>query len=116
MSNDWILKTLVSLGLSEMDAEIYVYLAKNGPQTVKNATSSLKLHRQQLYRSLKNLQNKGIIVPSKERPARFSAVTFEKVLELFLKAKMEQQQNLQKNKAEILSTWHSLIEGDLVDT
>jgi len=94
MSNYWILKTLVSLGLSETDAEIYVYLAKNGPETAKDTASSLRLHRQQLYRSLKNLQNKGIVVPSKERPARFSAVVFEKVLALFLKVKIEQQQNL----------------------
>jgi len=116
MSNDWILKTLVSLGLSEMDAEIYVYLVKNGSQTAKDIVASLKVHRQQLYRSLKNLQNKGIVVPSKERPARFSAVMLEKVLEIFLKAKIEQQQNLQKNKAEILSTWQSLVGRDLVDT
>jgi len=115
MSNGWIIKTLISLGLKELDAEIYIFLAKNGPQKAKDAATSLKINRQRLYFGLKNLQDKGIVVSSKERPARFSAVMFEKVLEYFLEEKREQHQSLQNNKEDLLSIWRSLIKRDFVN-
>jgi sugar-specific transcriptional regulator TrmB len=116
MSKDWMLKTLVGLGLRELDAEVYVFLATNGPQEAKNIATALKLYRQQLYGSLKNLRKKGIVNASPERPARFSAVLFERVLELFLEAKMEQQRTLQESREELLSTWKSVIKEDFSDS
>jgi hypothetical protein len=35
MSRDWMLETLVGLGLKEIEAEVYVFLATNGPQEAK---------------------------------------------------------------------------------
>lgn len=116
MSKDWMHKILVDLGLRELDAEVYVFLAISGPQEAKDIAIGLKLYRQQLYRSLKNLQSKGIVNASPERPVRFSAVLFEKVLDLFLKAKIEQQQTLQESKEELLSTWRSIIKKDFADS
>ena len=112
MSEDWMLKTLVGLGLKEVEAEVYVFLAKNGPYEAIDIATSLKLSRQQLYRCLKNLQIKNVVTASTERPFRFSAVIFEKVLDLFLKAKITQQQILQESKEELLSTWRSITEKD----
>ena len=116
MSKDWMLKTLVGLGLTDLDAEVYVFLVTNGPQEAKNIAIALRLYRQQLYRSLKNLQSKGIVAASHERPALFSAVLFERVLDLFLKVRMEQQKTLQESKEEILSTWRSIIKKDFADS
>jgi len=42
---------------------------------------------------------------SSEYPARFSAVLFEEVLDLFIKVKTEQQEAIQASKEELLSTW-----------
>jgi sugar-specific transcriptional regulator TrmB len=111
-----MLKTLVGLGLRELDAEVYVFLATNGPQEAKNIAIALKLYRQQLYRSLKNLQSKGIVNASPEQPVRFSAVLFERVLELFLKAKIEQQQTLQESKEELLSSWRKILKENSEDS
>jgi sugar-specific transcriptional regulator TrmB len=115
MSNEWIIKTLIHLGLKESDAEIYIFLAKNGSQEIRDIASSMKLDRRRLYLSLKNLQNKGAVVASEERPSRFSAVLFEKVLASFLVAKREQEQNLQNNKNDLLSIWRSFIERDFCE-
>jgi sugar-specific transcriptional regulator TrmB len=57
---------------------------------------------------LKNLQGKGVVNASTECLARFSAVMFEKVLDRLIEAKMEQQQTLEENKKELLSTWRSI--------
>jgi sugar-specific transcriptional regulator TrmB len=107
-----VLKALVKLGLSQTDAEVYVFLATKGPQKAREVANALKMHKRQLYRSLKKLQNKGIVSSTAEHPARFSAVPFEKVLDLLLKAKLGEAQRIEQNKEEILSKWQSMIMGD----
>ena len=116
MSEDWMLKTLVGLGLKEMEAEVYVFLTTNGPQEAKGIGTALKLSKQKLYRCLRNLQDKSIVTASAERPARFSAVILERVLDLFLKAKIEHQQILHEIKEELLDSWKSTIKKEFRDS
>jgi len=111
-----MLKTLVSLGFTETDAQVYVFLTTEGPQKARDVAEALKLYKQQLYRTLKSLQNNGIINASPEYPARHSAVHFENVLNLLINAKTEQQQALQESKEELLSTWRSIIKKDSPDS
>jgi len=111
-----MLKTLASLGFTETDAQVYVFLATEGPQKASHIAEALKIYKQQLYRVLKNLQSKGFINASSEYPARYSAVLFEKVLDLLIKAKTEQQQALQESKEELLSAWRSITKKDSPDS
>lgn len=107
-----MLTTLKILGFTETDAQVYVFLATEGPQKASYIAEALQIYKQHLYRILKNLQSKGVINVSAEYPARFSAVFFEKVLDLLIQAKMEQQQALQESKEELLSTWRSITKKD----
>jgi sugar-specific transcriptional regulator TrmB len=115
LSAEEVLKKLVSLGLTRIDAKIYVYLAKRGAQKGRDIRKALRLTKQQLYPSLKKLQNKGIVSSTLEHPARFSAIPFERVLDLFIKAKVEETKRLQQSKEEILSKWE-LIDISEPDT
>jgi sugar-specific transcriptional regulator TrmB len=108
VSQEKILKTLESLGFTQWDAKVYIILAKRGPIKASDAARALKLSKQRLYPIVKSLQSKGIVNSTLERPARFSAVPFEKVLDLFVKAKMEQAQRIQQNRDELLSDWQSI--------
>jgi len=108
-----MLITLVKLGFTETDAQVYAFLAAEGPQKAKDLVAVLKLHRQQLYRSLKKLQNKGIVTASLNYPTCFSAVLFEEVLDILIETKMEQQQALQESKESLLSTWESITKKDV---
>lgn len=108
MSLKRVLKTLVSVGFSEADAQVYIYLVANGPTKARDIADALKMHKKKLCRSLKNLQNKGTVSASPEYPARYSAVPLEKALDLLIKAKEEQQQTLQESKEELLSTWRNI--------
>jgi sugar-specific transcriptional regulator TrmB len=116
LSREWMLKTLASLGFTETDAQVYVYLATEGPQKASDIAEALKIYKQQLYRILKSLQSKGIVNASPEYPAYYSAVVFEKVLDLLIKAKTEQQKALQESKEELLSTWRSLTKKNPPDS
>lgn len=107
-----MLTTLVNLGFTETDAQVYVFLATETPQKARDIAETLKISKQQLYRTLKKLQSKGVINASPEYPAHFSAVLFEKVLDLFVKAKTEQQRALQESMEELLSTWLFITKKD----
>jgi sugar-specific transcriptional regulator TrmB len=104
---------LVDLGFDQVDAQVYVFLAKKGMQKARDIYKATKLTKQQLYPSLKRLQSKGVVNSTFEHPARFNAIPFERVLDIFIKAKIEETRNLQKSKTEILANWKNLkIEDD----
>lgn len=116
MSQEQVLRTLVNLGFNPVDAQVYVFLAKRGLQKASTICKSLKLTKQQLYPCLKKLQSKGIASSTIEHPARFSAIPFERVLDLFIKARMEEAQSIRQSKEEILANWQSLKIGETKDT
>jgi HTH-type transcriptional regulator, sugar sensing transcriptional regulator len=107
LSLERVLKALVGLGLSQTDAEIYVHLATAGPATAKSITSDLTINKRQIYRSLKALQQKGIVSGNDEYPAEFSVVSFEKALDLLLEVKKEQAKSLEASKAELISDFQT---------
>ncbi len=102
MSREWVLRTLVDLGLSQVEAEVYFFLAQAGPSKGRDIANMLKLYKHQLYCSLKSLQCKGCIKATPERPAQFFAVPLEKVLDQFMKEKMGQVKDLQSRRDELL--------------
>lgn len=108
MSLERVLKTLEGLGLSRTDAEVYVYLAKKGLKNGRELADALQVTKQQLYPSLKNLRNKGVVTVSLEHPTLFSAVAFEKVVELLIAIKVEQAKAIKETKKELLDSWRSV--------
>jgi sugar-specific transcriptional regulator TrmB len=102
------LKTLASLGLTELEAKAYLLLVKNGPTKASGVTKALEVSKQRVYPVIKNLQRKGIVNATLERPALFSALPLEKVLDLFANVKMEEAQRVKQNKDMLLSDWQSI--------
>jgi sugar-specific transcriptional regulator TrmB len=115
MSKDWILKTLIDIGLRRLDAEVYVFLVTHGPIKRKKLATTLTLSNQQLYRSLKNLQIRGMITTTEKRPCQFSAVPFEKVLDLLSMKKEGQAKALEKVRQDLLESWHKIIENNSIN-
>ena len=112
MSLERALDTLVSLGLTRLDAEVYVFLAKKGPHKATDIISALGIPKQQFYNSLRSLKEKGIIIATPERQIQYSANSIEKVLDELVKAKVEQTKALQASRKELLSNWRSMIEKE----
>lgn len=102
MSLERVIKALIDLGLSRSDAEVYVYLAKKGPQTVVDLARALNISKKKIYTGLKNLQTKGLV--TKERTI-FSALPFEEALDLLIKMEKKQAQLIRESKEELLATW-----------
>ncbi len=110
MSREQLVKALESLGLSQTDVEIYLSLLRE-PEKAKGIVNMLEISRGQTYRSLKNLRAKGLVIATSTRPAQFSAVSLERILDLVMAVATEQAKTLQASKKELLSTWRSMIEN-----
>ena len=104
------MKALGSLGLTENEALIYVYLAKKGPLEERDLANKLKLSKKQLSFSLKSLLTKGMVNSFADRSTKYSAIAFEKVLDQFVKATEKQAKALKVSREELLSTWQTMIE------
>jgi sugar-specific transcriptional regulator TrmB len=109
-----MLNTLMDLGFTETEAQVYLYLTKKGPQKAGHVSKALKLNKQRLYQILRKMQSESIIQASSEYPARFSAAPFAKVLDLLIKANIEEAKSLMQNKKELLASWRSITEKDNV--
>jgi len=105
LSQEKVYRTLASFGLTRTDAKVYIYLAKEGPRKGKDLRNALNMQKQQLYPCLKNLQSRGVVTTTCKRPVLFSALPFEKVLDLFMKVSIEEAEHLMQNKEELLSAW-----------
>ena len=103
LSLERIFKALVSVGLSEVDARVYVYLALKGPTKTGNIVDNLKMSRQQIHLSLKHLQDKGVVFADSKSPGVFSALLFEKALKLLIETEKTKTQILQETKEALLS-------------
>jgi sugar-specific transcriptional regulator TrmB len=105
MSIKRILKSLENLGLSKRDAEVYMYLAKNGQKTAREIMTGLGISKQKLYIIMKNLRNKNVVIVNNRRLSTFEAISFKKVLDLIIKIKKEQSEAILETKKELLSNW-----------
>jgi len=108
LSEKPIIGVLKDFGLTEKESEIYIFVAKNGAHKPGDISKSLRMHRTQVYHILKNLQNKGLMESTLEFPMRFTAVPFEKFVDLVAKLKLEEAHSFQNQKSDILAHWRSI--------
>jgi sugar-specific transcriptional regulator TrmB len=108
LSLDRVLKSLVRLGISKRDAEIYIYLAKEGPKKASELANTLEISRQKLYLNLKKLIEKQIVTTSDNKPSIFSAIAFEEAIDLLVQIKKEQSAAILETKEELISNWKSV--------
>jgi sugar-specific transcriptional regulator TrmB len=112
LSKERVIKALKVLGLSSIDAQVYVFLAKNGPHELREIASALNLHERKTHRSLKDLQDMTIVKASIQHPLEFMAIPFEGVIELFIEVKKEQAKAIQESREELLSSWRAITKKE----
>ncbi len=103
MSLEKALKTLMTLGLSLTDAKVYVYLAKQGPHEEEELVHALNANDQQLWRSLRTLQNKGFVTSKTKNQTFFIALPLEEVINNIVKAGTEEAQLMKRARENFLS-------------
>ena len=99
--------------MTEKEIEVYIFLTKHGALKGLELAKRIKKHKAQVYNILKNLQTKGLVEPTIEFPARFTAVPFEKIIDLSIEAKREEAAFIENAKKEIMSHWSSISQSGL---
>lgn len=102
----------MELGLSNTDAEVYIFLATKAPQKATDIANALKMKNQRLHPCLRNLQDKGIVNSTSDYPKLFAAVPVEEALSSFISANLEEAQQMEENKQKILAYWQRIIKKE----
>jgi len=100
------------IGLSEKEAEIYIFISKKGTLTGTEITRQLKMNKGQTYRLLKSLQRKDAVETTLEYPKRFVAVPFKKIIDAYIKSKREEVDLIEDSKKDLLEDWEKIIETE----
>ena len=83
-----------ALDLGDHEAAIYVQLVLGGPSKAGELAGALKLHRNEVYRNATRLLSRGLIQMTMERPARYEALSPEKVFESEIAARTRSIEDL----------------------
>ena len=96
---------LKEFGLTNKEADVYLFLAKQEILSGGKIAKQTKIDRSVVYRILKSLQDKGLVEATLESPTRFVAISFEKALDLIVKTKQEEALKVERAKKELLEDW-----------
>jgi len=101
-------KVLKNFGLTDTEAQVYIFLAKHGVLKSSEIARRMKKDRAQALRILKSLQTKGLVEATLEVPTRYASVPFEQVIDLSIKAKKDEAALLEGTKSELLNYWKKI--------
>ena len=120
MSEKTILKVLGDFRLTKRESQVYMFLAEGDAQKAMDISRSLKMHKAQVYRILKKLERRDMVESTFESPMRFTAVPFEKFLDLFIMAKRLEASSLENEKGDLVTDWRSIdvasVESNVSET
>ena len=92
---------LIGFGLSEKEAQIYFHLLKYGPKPPSLLAKSLKTYREDVYRTLTSLMDKGMVNPSLESPTVYTAVDLDIALASTIKKHETELREMEKRRREL---------------
>jgi sugar-specific transcriptional regulator TrmB len=109
MTQEWIIKTLTSLGFSQQEIEVYLLL-RLGPKKAKEIADELKIYKRKIYRILKKLQEIKIVQAQTTQPTQFQVIPLDDFLDMLIKNRVSEANYLEAEKPKIFADWKSIIE------
>jgi len=107
---------LTRFRLSRNEVKVYLYLAQYGAQKAQKIAESLRVHRTEAYKILRTLENMGVIYRVLERPMKFTAVPFEKILDTEIEERRQRIYQIERKKEDLLHSWRILPKSDESDS
>jgi sugar-specific transcriptional regulator TrmB len=113
LGEEQISNTLKDFGLTEKEILIYIFLAKHGLLKGGDVSKYTKTNKAEVYRVLRNLQNKGLIESTLQSPTRYAAVSLEKIIDRQIKAKQDEAAKIEKAREELMNYWSALSHTEI---
>jgi sugar-specific transcriptional regulator TrmB len=95
------LSRLIGFGLSEKEAQLYLHLLKYGPKPPSLLAKSLKTYREDVYRTVTGLIDKGMVKSSFSSPMVYAAVELDIALDAALKSHETELREMERRKLEL---------------
>ena len=99
------IQTLMSLGLTLLQAKVYRALAKSGQSTIATTSKLSGVARPDLYRTLSKLQQLGLVSKIIETPFQFKAIPLDEGLALLLEKKTEEHDKLKTETRHLIRSF-----------
>jgi len=97
-----LIETLINLGLTVLQAKVYVALAKLGTATSRSTAKEAKVASQDVYRILTELQETGLVEKIIAKPNMYHAMPLAKGLSMLLQRRKAKTKQLEKT-ADLIS-------------
>ncbi len=110
---DIIENMLQALGLSENEAQVYLYLALYKERRASEISEALNLHRTNTYRILGDLEKRSLVSSVFEKPLKFIATPFEQAVDKLIQTKKLRIQLLENKKKALINVWLSLSKPEI---
>jgi len=103
------MEVLRELGFSKAEAEVYIFLAKEGAKPYKELAQVLMMTEHQIRKALKSLESKKAIISTSDSLP--SVLVFEELLSNYIKKEMIMADQIGKNKEELIEYWAKVLES-----
>jgi sugar-specific transcriptional regulator TrmB len=102
-SLETVIQKLSEFGLSEKEAQLYVYLLKYGPKRAGDLARSLKTYRLGVYRKLAGLIDKALVTTKRASPAVYTAVDLAEALDAVIASRQRELRLVEDIKSDLVA-------------
>jgi sugar-specific transcriptional regulator TrmB len=103
-----IVAELQEYGLARNEARVLVLLAKTGASKASEVARSVQINRTETYRTIRNLQRRGLVEATLERPVRFQSVPFDKCLQILVDERKARLRILEERGEDLRQQFESI--------
>jgi len=108
LSVEHVINDLQTYGLTEDEARIFVSLTILGPSKASVLAKKLGINRMKAYRTLKRLQNLGLVDAILKRPTEFVAISIEEALDILTETVKKKIQEMELKKTRIIENYRKI--------
>jgi sugar-specific transcriptional regulator TrmB len=92
--NDEEYQLLIDLGLSQLQAKVYLALLESDKRTATDINKKTKIARQEVYRIVEELEPKGIVTKTITSPVQFHPTPLPETLAILIETRINTTSNL----------------------
>ena len=111
MALDRLSEKLIDFGFTKEEAEVYVFLSSMGPSPARVISRRFDVNRMRAYRTLKSLEDKGLVERIIGRPMRFVANPLEESLRRYIDGFRERLTELETREEDIIEDWRRISDA-----
>lgn len=105
-SFDEPVETLINLGLTMLQAKVYLSLAKRGTSTGRATAKEAKVAPQDVYRILSELQDSGLVEKIIAKPNKYCAIPIDQGFAMLIKRRRKQTEQLERSVKIVSKLFH----------